>query len=180
MKNPWTTLSTKDIYENPWIKIQEHRVINPRGDESIYGKVSFKNYALGIIPIDRENNIWLVGQYRYTLNEYSWEIPMGGGPVRKEILKEAQRELLEATGLEAAKFTQILKIHTSNSVTDEVGFVFLAENLIQKKADPQQSEKDLRVKKVKLADALAMIENAEITDSLTVAGLLMLARIKDL
>jgi len=180
MENPWTTLTKKEIYDNPWIRVEEHQVINPGGGKNIYGKVSFKNYALGIIPIDEENNTWLVGQYRYTLNEYSWEIPMGGGPLSHNIVTEAKRELLEETGLEAEKYTRILKIHTSNSVTDEVGFIFLAEGLNQKDSNPEETEVDLKVKKIPIIEALAMIQQGEITDSISVAGLLMLARLKKL
>jgi len=180
MKNPWKTLATNEVYDNPWIKVQEHRVINPGGGQGIYGTVSFKNYAIGIIPLDEENKTWLVGQYRYTLSEFSWEIPMGGGLLNQDILLNAKRELLEETGLEAQEFTQILKIHTSNSVTDETGFAFLAEKLSMRESNLDQSEKDLVVKKVKLADAITMIENAEITDSLSVAGILAVARLKSI
>ena len=117
-KNPWTTLSTKDIYKNPWINVREDQVLNPKGGKGIYGVVSFKNKALGIIPIDDEMNTWLIGQYRYALNEYSWEIPMGGGLLENDILESAKRELKEETGFTATKWTNISRLHTSNSVTD--------------------------------------------------------------
>jgi len=117
--------------ENPWISLEEHQVINPRGGEGIYGKVHFKFKALGIIPLDEEWNTWLVGQYRYALNEYSWEIPMGGGVLDVDILESAKRELNEETGLRASKWENILRIHTSNSVTKEEGFVFLAQDLTE-------------------------------------------------
>src|SRR5687767_14311914 len=92
-KNPWKTLSSKPVYQNPWISLREDQVLNPKGGNGIYGVVSFKNKALGIIPLDDDNNTWLVGQYRYALNEYSWEIPMGGGPVETDYLESAKREL---------------------------------------------------------------------------------------
>ena len=122
--NPWQTLNSKQVYNNQWIQVQEHTVINPNGGRGIYGKVLFKNRAIGIIPLDSDGNTWLVGQYRYTVNEYSWEIPMGGGPLDQDILTSAQRELKEETGLTAAKWTNIMRIHTSNSATDEEGFIF--------------------------------------------------------
>src|SRR5882762_11999154 len=125
----WTTLSREDIYENPWIKLEEHQVINPGGEKGIYGKVHFKNIAIGIIPLDEENNTWLVGKHRYTLNEWSWEIPEGGGPIGNDILESAKRELQEETGLTAKEWKEILRAHNSNSVTDEVAHVFLAEKL---------------------------------------------------
>src|SRR5882672_4877860 len=123
-KNPWKTLSSEKIYENPWIKVEEHQVINPAGGKGIYGKVHFKNIAIGIIPLDAQGNTWLVGQHRYVLDEWSWEIPEGGGPIKKNILDSAKRELKEETGLTARKWTQLMKIHLSNSVSDEVGFIF--------------------------------------------------------
>lgn len=176
--NPWKTLSEKPIYENPWIKLEEHEVINPGGGKGIYGKVFFKNLALGIIPVDKDGNTWLVGQYRYTLDEYSWEIPMGGGPLEKDLLKSAQRELKEETGLTAAKWTNIMRIHTSNSVTDEVGFVFLAEELTAGKQELDESEAGLKVMKIHFSEALQMVMNGEITDSLSIAGILKVARLK--
>lgn len=113
-KNPWKTLRVKLMYENDWIILDEHQVINPNGNKGIYGKVRFKNKAIGIIPLDDNQNTWIVGQYRYTLDEYSWEIPMGGGPLNEDILQSAKRELLEETGLVAGHWTNILRIHTSN------------------------------------------------------------------
>src|SRR6266487_6951807 len=107
-KSPWIKLSHEDIYENPWIKLEEHQLINPSGSKGIYGKVHFKNTAIGIIPLDDENNTWLVGQHRYVLSEWSWEIPEGGGPAGINILESAQRELLEETGLKAKHWKEIL------------------------------------------------------------------------
>lgn len=174
--NPWKTLSTKEIYDNPWITVHEHQVINPGGGNGIYGKVSFKNIAIGIIPIDEQGNTWLVGQYRYTLNEYSWEIPMGGGDMKVDALTSAQRELKEETGLSAAKWKNIMRIHTSNSVTDEEGFVFLATELTQGETEFEESE-DLEILKLPLKEAIQMVMDQKITDSLSIAGLLKVGRI---
>jgi 8-oxo-dGTP pyrophosphatase MutT (NUDIX family) len=146
-------------------------VTNPKGGTGIYGVVSMKNKAIGIVPLDAEGNTWLVGQYRYTLNEYTWEIPMGGGPVELDVLESAQRELREETGLTATRWTRIARLHTSNSVTDEEGFVFLAEELTQGEWEPEESE-DLRVWKLPLAQAVAMVMTDEITDAISVSGLL--------
>jgi len=176
VKNPWKTLSTKEKYDNPWIKVEEHDVINPGGGESIYGKVHFKNKAIGIIPIDQDGNTWLVGQYRYVLDEYSWEIPEGGGPMGEDVLESAQRELKEETGLTAKSWQIVMNIHTSNSVTDEEGIVFLAKNLIQGESDLEESESDLKVMKLPFDEALEMVMNGEITDSISVAGLLKVAQ----
>ena len=173
IQNPWKTLSSKKIYENPWIKVEEDRVITPGNTNGIYGKVHFKGYALGIIPLDAHQNTWLVGQYRYTLDEYSWEIPMGGGALDVDILTSAQRELREETGLSAKKWTNILKIHTSNSVSDETGYVYLAEDLTEGPTDFDETE-DLQIRKLPLQEAFEMVMNNEITDSLSMAGILKL------
>src|SRR5690349_13764017 len=110
-ENPWTTLSEKEVYDNPWINVTEYQVINPSGGRGIYGKVHFKNYAIGILPLDEELNTWLVGQYRYTIDQYSWEIPEGGGPLNISPLESAKRELLEETGLTASDWTEIQPFH---------------------------------------------------------------------
>lgn len=170
-ENPWTKLSEKEYYDNAWINVSEHQVINPSGRPSIYGKVHFKNKAIAIVPIDDLGNTWLVGQYRYTLNEYSWEIPMGGGPEDEDILESAKRELKEETGLFANEWQNIMRIHTSNSVTDEEGFIFLAKGLEQGETEFEETEK-LEIKKLPLSEAIQMVIDGKITDSLSIAGLL--------
>ena len=175
-KNPWQTLSTRYIYENPWISLREDQVINPGGGKGIYGVVSFKNKAIGIVPVDEEGFTYLVGQYRYPLKEYSWEIPEGGGPVGTDPLESAKRELKEETGFKAKHWQNICRIHTSNSVTSEEGFIFLAQGLEAGEAEPEETE-DLRVKRIPLKEAVAMVMRDEITDSLSIAGLLKAARL---
>lgn len=175
--NPWKITTSKAVYENPWIRVREDQIINPAGNPGIYGVVSFKNYALGIIPLDEHNNTWLVGQYRYPLKEWSWEIPMGGGLKEVDMLASAQRELKEETGYTADRWTNIMRIHTSNSVTDEVGFVFLAEELTPGQEEPEETEQ-LVVKKLPLAEAVAWVMEGKITDSISVGGLLKVARLK--
>jgi 8-oxo-dGTP pyrophosphatase MutT (NUDIX family) len=169
-------LSTDLKYQNPWISVREDQVLNPTGGRGIYGVVSMKNKAIGIVPLDEQGNTWLVGQYRYPLNEYSWEIPMGGGPVELDILESAQRELREETGLLARRWTTIARLHTSNSVTDEEGFVFLAEELEQGDVEPEETE-DLRLWKLPLAEAIRMVMDDRITDAISVAGLLKAEKI---
>lgn len=171
MSNKWTKLDSQTVYENPWIEVQHHEVINPSGGKGIYGQVNFKNLAIGIVPLDKEGNTYLVGQHRFPIDEYSWEIPEGGCPHDEDILDCAKRELLEETGLRAEKWTQISKIHTSNSVCNETGFIFLAEELTQGEAEPEETE-DLVVRKVSLEEAFQMVMRNEITDSLSIAGIL--------
>jgi 8-oxo-dGTP pyrophosphatase MutT (NUDIX family) len=178
-ENPWTTLSEKLIYENPWIRLDEHQVINPSGGKGIYGKVSFKGWAVGIIPIDENGNTWLVGQYRYTLNEYSWEIPMGAVPKDEEQEAGALRELKEETGLIAEQLELLFKIHTSNSVTDETGMVYVATGLKEGETEFDDTE-DIKIRKLPFEAALKMVMDGEITDSLSIAGILKYARLKSI
>jgi 8-oxo-dGTP pyrophosphatase MutT (NUDIX family) len=177
-KNPWTTLSGEEKYNNKWISVTEYQVLNPAGGKGIYGKVHFKNKAIGIVALDDDNNTWLVGQYRYTMDEFSWEIPEGGGPLGEPAVDAAKRELKEETGITAKKWSALLRIHTSNSVTDERGFVFLAEDLVYGENNLEETEADLMVKKIPLIDAVDMVMRGEITDSMSMAALLMVARMK--
>ena len=178
-KNTWKKLSTQVVYENPWIEVEHHEVLNPSGGNGIYGQVNFKNIAIGIIPVDNELNTWLVGQFRFPIEEYSWEIPEGGCPMGEDILEAAKRELKEETGFSAEKYTMIAKIHTSNSVCREVGYIFLAENLTQGDSEPEETE-DLQIKKVSLKEAFDLVMNNQITDSLSVAGIMKVAILKGL
>jgi 8-oxo-dGTP pyrophosphatase MutT (NUDIX family) len=175
--NPWKTLSTKEIYDNPWIHVREDQVINPAGGNGIYGVVSFKNIAIGIVPVDNEGFTYLVGQFRYALEEYSWEIPEGGGLKGIDILDSAKRELKEETGLSANRWTNICRIHTSNSVCDEEGFIFLAQDLTAGENELEATEHDLIIKRIHLKEAVQMVMKNEITDSLSIAGILKTAKI---
>ena len=171
--NPWKTLSSEKIYENAWIRLDEHQVINPGGGRGIYGEVHFKNLAIGIIPLDENNNTWLVGQYRYPLKKYSWEIPEGGCPEGTDPLASAKRELLEETGITANSWTEIQRIYLSNSVSDELAIIYLAQELNFGESAPEESE-ELSVKKIPFKIALQMVMNGEITDSISVAAILKL------
>lgn len=169
-ENPWKILAEKNIYDNPWINLIEFTVINPSGGKGIYGKVHFKHLAIGIIPLDEEWNIWLVGQYRFPLNEYSWEIPEGGGSTEESPLDAAKRELLEETGLTAKEWTPILSMHLSNSVSDEKAILWLARKLSQGEAKPEETEL-LQIKKVPFDLAYEWVESGKISDCMTVAGI---------
>lgn len=177
--NPWQILDSEVKYENNWIQVVHQNVINPNGGKGIYGTVNFKNIAVGVVPIDEYENTWLVGQYRFPLNEYSWEIPEGGCPDGEEVLETAKRELKEETGLIAQNWSLISKLHTSNSVCNEVAYIFLAEHIIQSESQPEDTEQ-LQVKKVSLKEALDMVLADKITDSMSVAGILKVARLKGL
>lgn len=172
--NPWKTLSTATVYDNPWIRVEDHRVINPSGNPGQYGKICFKNRAIGIIPLDERGNVYLVGQFRYTLDRYSWELPKGGAPLAEDPLAAAQRELREETGLTAARWRRLLELDISTSVTDEVGIVFVAEALQQGESAPEDTE-DLATKVLPLEQALGWVREGKILDAISVAGLLRLA-----
>ncbi|MCC6460282.1 MAG: NUDIX hydrolase [Saprospiraceae bacterium] len=169
--NPWTTLQTDTVYDNPWIQVTHRDVLNPAGGKGIYGVVHFKNIAIGIVPLDQEGYTWLVGQYRYAPGVYSWEIPEGGGPLSRPLLESAQRELLEETGIRAGRWTPLLDMHLSNSVSDEYGVVYLAQDLEFGLAEPEETEQ-LHIRRLPLAEALEMVMDGQITDSLSVAALL--------
>ena len=171
----WKKLSSRVIYDNPWMQVREDRVINPGGGENRYGYVHFRNHAVAILPVDDDGYTWLVGQERYTLGQYSWELPMGGAPLGEEPLAAARRELREETGLTAARWSELMHLHPSNSITDEFGIVFLAEDLTQGEPDFEETE-DLAIRRLPLADALAMVDGGEITDAISVAALLFMAR----
>ncbi|MGF7042903.1 NUDIX domain-containing protein [Mucilaginibacter lappiensis] len=170
-ENPWTITSEKTIYNNPWINVTEYQVINPSGNPGIYGKVHFKNMAIGVLPLDDEMNTYLVGQYRFALNQYSWEMPEGGAPEGTDPLESAKRELLEETGLKATQWTEIQRMHLSNSVSDELSIIYLARGLAQFEAEPEDTEQ-LIVNKVPLAEVYRMVCDGSITDSITVAAVL--------
>jgi 8-oxo-dGTP pyrophosphatase MutT (NUDIX family) len=170
-ENPWQIISEKKIYNNPWISLTEYRVINPSGKPGIYGKVHFKGFAIGIVPLDEAMNIYLVGQYRFPLEQYSWEIPEGGGAFDTDPLDSAKRELLEETGLKANKWTEIQRMHLSNSVSDELSIIYLARELQQFDPEPEDTEQ-LIIKKVPFTEAYRMVCDGEITDSVSVAAIL--------
>lgn len=178
MKNPWKTLDKTEVYDNPWIKVTHREVLNPAGGAGIYGVVHFKNLAIGIVPLDEDYNTWLVGQYRYTMEEYTWEIPEGGGPLGNDPLESAKRELQEETGIIAEKWQKIGDLATSNSVTDERGVVYIAQGLTFGEANPEDTE-ELQVKKVPLDEAVEMVMRGEITCSLAMIGLLKAKILRD-
>lgn len=172
-KNPWQVISSQEIYNNSWINLTEYEVINPGGGKGIYGKVHFKNLAIGVIVLDEHNHTWLVGQYRFPLNQYSWEIPAGGCPLGSDPLETARRELQEETGIVAARWTEIQRMHLSNSVSDELAILYLARDLTFGHAEPEESE-ELQVKKMPFENAYQMVLSGQITDSLSVAAILKL------
>ena len=167
----WKTLDSRTVYENDWMEVLEDHVINPGGGENQYGYVHFKNRAIAIVPLDDVGNTWLVGQERYTLGEYSWELPMGGAPLDEAPLAAAKRELKEETGLSADRWSEIMRLHTSNSITDEIAIVYVAEGLTEGETAFEETE-DLQIRRLSLQEAVQLVNDSEITDAISVAAIL--------
>jgi len=170
----WKKFASRKIYENDWMTVLEDHVQNPGGGENQYGHVHFKNVAVAILPLDDEEHTWLVGQSRYTLGVYSWELPMGGAPLDEDLLAAARRELAEETGLRANTWQELMRLHTSNSITDEQAVVYLATELTEGTAALEESE-DISTRRLHIDAAIDMAINGEITDAISVAALLRAA-----
>lgn len=169
--NPWTTLGSRLVYENPWIVVREDDVLRPDGSPGIYGVVHFKNRAVGVLPVDEAGRVWLVGQHRYPLGRYSWEIPEGGGHGDEPPEETALRELREETGLSAGRIELIATSHLSNSVSDELAYIYRATDLRPGPSAPEGTER-IEVRAVEWDEAWAMLRKGEITDSMSVIALL--------
>jgi 8-oxo-dGTP pyrophosphatase MutT (NUDIX family) len=178
VKNPWQIKNKKRIYDNPWIELTHFEVLNYAEKPGIYGKIHFKNIAIGILPLDDKMNTWIVGQYRFPLDQYSWEIPEGGGKIGINPLFSAQRELKEETGIVAKEWKEVLRLHTSNSVSDELGIIYLAKGLSFFEAEPDEDE-DLCIRKIPFSQLVEMVMKGEITDSLSVAAVLKVKLLLD-
>jgi ADP-ribose pyrophosphatase len=170
-ENPWITNKSENVYESPWIKVIKHDVLNPAGKPATYSVVNFKNLAIGVLPIDSELNTWLVGQWRYPTNEYSWEIPEGGGVLNVDPVESARRELKEETGIVAKNYKEIMRLHLSNSATDELAIVYLATGLSFENAEPEESEV-LQLKKISLNEAYGWVMEGKIKDAISVAAIM--------
>jgi 8-oxo-dGTP pyrophosphatase MutT (NUDIX family) len=168
---PWVRHSRATVYENAWIQVHHDEVARPDGSPGIYGVVHFRARAVGAVVVDGEGRILLVGQHRYTLDRYSWEIPEGGSPWDEDPLAGAKRELAEETGFTARTWRELIRFTLSNSATDEEGVMFVATDLEAGPASPDPSE-ELRVRWVGLERALAMVASGEIHDVMTQVALL--------
>ena len=167
----WKRLSSRTVYENDWMQVLEDDVINPGGGSNLYGHVHFKNVAVAIVALDESDNTWLVGQSRYTLDEFSWELPMGGAPLSEAPLAAAKRELAEETGVRARHWEELMRLHPSNSITDETGIVYVATGLTPGETCFEETE-DLEIRKLPLGEAVEMVLDGRITDAISAAALL--------
>ncbi len=175
----WTKHRSRTVFENDWMTVLEDHVTNPGGGENLYGHVRFKNVAVAILPIDEQGHTRLVGQSRYTLGTYSWELPMGGAPLEESPADAARRELEEETGLVAGELVELMRLHLSNSITDELGVVYVATDLSEGTKQHEETE-DITVRALPVEEALQMAIDGEITDALSVAALLRYALTKNL
>ncbi len=177
IKGDWVIKNEKQVYENNWIAIEHSEVITPGGSDGVYGVVRFKNLAVGILPIDDDGFTWLVGQYRFPLEEYSWEIPEGGAPFDEDPTLGARRELLEEVGVICETLEPLLELRTSNSVTDEKAIVYLAEGLSFEHRHPEDTE-NLEVQKIHFSELFEKTMAGEILDAISVAAILKLAHLR--
>ena len=167
----WRRHARSTVYENPWLTVWHDDVTRPDGKAGVYGVMHYANLAVGVVAIDIDDRVALVGQHRYTLDEYSWEIPEGGVPPDEDAQAGAARELREETGLVAGEWQELVRVHLSNSISDEAAALFLATDLTPGAASPDGTE-DLAVRWVPFDDALAMALDGRITDAMSVAALL--------
>ncbi len=177
-KSPWKTISTQSKYKTPWIEVVHHEVITPGGTEGIYGCVNFQNLAVGVIPLDENYNTWIVGQFRYPTQKYTWEIPEGGCPLNELPLDAAKRELKEEVGLTAETWELVQEMDLSNSATDEVSFTYLARNITEGSACQDDNE-DITVRKLPFLELYQMVLNGDIRDAISVAGILKVKQMID-
>jgi 8-oxo-dGTP pyrophosphatase MutT (NUDIX family) len=170
---PWTRGESRLVFENPWLKLTEYEAVAPTGSPAAYGVVGFKNFAIAVLPLHEDGTVILVGQHRFPLSDYSWEIPEGGGPLERDPLDSARRELAEETGLQAAEWRQVLSVQLSNSVTDERAFGFIALGLSEAEETHHKDEtEDLAMVRVPFREALDAALAGHLQDALTVAMLL--------
>jgi len=174
---PWVRRKRRTVYENAWVTVWHDEVTRPDGLPGIYGLVHFANLAVGVAVLDDDDRLLLVGQHRYALDAMSWEIPEGGVPPGESPLEGAARELREETGVEAADWRELARLHLSNSVSDEVAVVFSAKAVAHGEADPDGTE-ELEVRWLPFEDALAMTLDGRITDAVTVVAIERLALLR--
>lgn len=169
----WKTKSSKLVYDNRWIELEEFQVIDPSGKDTIYSVLNLKSIAVGIIPLDEDLNTWIVGQHRFPFNDYFWEIVEGGGDRNVSTLDSAKRELQEETGIKANKWTELLDMVTSNCATSEKAVVYVARDLSFGEAQPDDEE-DLKVLKLPFNELYERALNGEIKDGISLAAIFKL------
>jgi 8-oxo-dGTP pyrophosphatase MutT (NUDIX family) len=174
---PWTRASRRVAYQNAWLTIWHDEVTRPDGSPGVYGVIHFENLAAGVLALDDADRVLLVGQHRYALDAWSWELPEGGVPAGETPLDGARRELLEETGVAASEWSELARIHLSNSVSDEVAVLFLATGLTHGTATPNVTEQ-LEVRWLPFEEVLEMTLDGRISDAMTVVAVERLALLR--
>lgn len=169
-RGPWSIRTKQNVYDNRWIRVSHFSVETERGGPGVYGTVHYKNLAIGIVPVDLEGFTFLVGQYRFPLSRYTWEIPEGGGALDVDACTSGARELAEETGLRAGRWEKLLECNLSNSISDERAVAFLAWDLAEGQSSPEPTE-DLAIRRVSLKEVFRMVADGEIDDALSVLAL---------
>lgn len=174
-ENPWKRIESRTVYTNPWLSLREDQVIRPDGKPGIYTVIETR-IATGVVALTPDEEIYLIGQYRYPTEEYSWEIVEGGSDDGEEPLETAKRELREEAGLVAEQWAPLGgEIHLSNCISSEVGRLYIARDLTEVAPEPDETE-ILQVKKVPFTKALEMVDAGEIKDAKSILGILRAAR----
>jgi 8-oxo-dGTP pyrophosphatase MutT (NUDIX family) len=169
---PWKPGVERLAFESGWIIVTEQTAIAPTGKPSPYGLVRFKNLAVAVLPIHDDGTIVLVGQHRFPLGDYTWELPEGGAPLAEDPLDGAKRELAEETGLAAAEWREVMRAQLSNSVTDERMVGYLALGLSEAGAREADETEAITLARVPFREALDAAMAGYLPDMLTVAMLL--------
>jgi 8-oxo-dGTP pyrophosphatase MutT (NUDIX family) len=149
--------------------VREDRVLRPDGSPGIYGVVEFEP-AVAVVALTDDERVYLVGQFRYATDSYSWEIVTGYADADEDVLDAAKRELREETGLTASAWTALGHIEISNGVTDQFGFLFLARGLANGASAPDETE-ELAVKTAPLRDVMRQAQGGSIFDGFSLAAL---------
>lgn len=164
-----TTISTREIYRNNWMRVREDQILRSNGQKGIYGVVE-KDPCAVIVPIDN-GRIWLVEQFRYTIQQRALELPQGGWEMEIDNPEElAGGELREETGLAAAEMTLLGTLWEAYGFARQKQYVFLATGLTQVETDPDPEEHDLIARSIPIEEFERMILDGTIRDSCTVAA----------
>jgi 8-oxo-dGTP pyrophosphatase MutT (NUDIX family) len=170
---PWTPGEPRVAFESNWITVTDQTAIAPTGKPARYGLVRFKNLAIAVLPVHDDGSVTLVGQHRFPLGDYTWELPEGGSPLGEDPLDGAKRELAEETGLIAADWREIMRAQLSNSVTDERMIGYLATGLSEgPHAHVADETEAITLARVPFREALEAALAGHLQDMLTVAMLL--------
>jgi 8-oxo-dGTP pyrophosphatase MutT (NUDIX family) len=169
--DPWIVKSVTRAFENDWFRVDAHYVTRPDGNPGTYGVIRIRRLAVGVLPIEADGSVHMVGQWRFPLGRYSWEMPEGGAEPGEDARLCAERELAEETGLSAGSWVKVLEMDLSNSLTDEQAVLFIATDLTPGRAAPEPTEV-LKHRKAHFMDVLAQVADGRIRDAMTVATVL--------